>query len=391
VSTTDTTDLGVERGRPLLLVGTRPEGIKMAPVVRELARRGEAFVLCTTGQHRELLEPILELFGMEPDIRLNVMREGQSLAQLHARLLIEIDAVVERVRPGWIVAQGDTTTVLAGATVAFYRGIRFGHVEAGLRSGSLAAPFPEEMNRRVADLTAARHWAPTEGAREALLREGVAAESIEVTGNTVIDALKLAAAMPFDWDASPLGALREFPGRLVLITAHRRENFGEPLRELCRAIRDLAERFGDTIFLFPLHPNPQVREDVDPILGDVKNVARLMPLDYLSMVQLLQRVRLVMTDSGGLQEEAPTFGTPVLVLRETTERPEGVAAGVARLVGHDRESIVKHATELMLDDEAYAGMARAMSPYGDGNAAKRIVDSMLRDEAQLRHAEDGAH
>jgi UDP-N-acetylglucosamine 2-epimerase (non-hydrolysing) len=371
-------------------VGTRPEGIKMAPVVRELARRGVPFTLCTTGQHGALLEPILELFGLVPDIRLNVMREGQSLAQLHGRLLIEIDAIVERLQPSWVLAQGDTTTVLAGATVAFYRGVRFGHVEAGLRSGDFGAPFPEEMNRRVADLTAARHWAPTESARDALLREGIAASSIEVTGNTVIDALHLAAEMPYDWDASPLGALREFPGRLVLVTAHRRENFGEPMRELCLAIRDLAQRFGDTIFLFPLHPNPNVREHVDPILGEVKNVARLMPLDYLSMVQLLRRVRLVMTDSGGLQEEAPTFGTPVLVLRETTERPEGIAAGVARLVGHDREKIVGHATELLTDDEAHGRMARATSPYGDGKAAARIVDSLLKADAPRQHAQDGS-
>ncbi len=371
--------MGEPAVRLLALIGTRPEGIKMAPVLHELARRGDAIktVLCTTGQHLELLEPILELFGLKPDIRLNVMKEGQSLSLLHARLLIEIDSVAERTKPDWIIAQGDTTTVHAAALVAFYRGIRFGHVEAGLRSGSLTAPFPEEANRRIADMVATMHWAPTQGARDALLREGVAPKSIRVTGNTVIDALQHAAKIPYDWDASPLSALQHFPGKLVLVTAHRREKFGEPMRQLCLAIKELAARFGDTIFLFPVHPNPRVREHVEPILADVKNVARLMPLDYLSMVQLLQRVRLVLTDSGGLQEEAPSFGTPVLVLRETTERPEGIAAGVARLVGHDREEIVRNAAELLDHDEAHAAMAHTSSPYGDGAAARRIVDAIL--------------
>jgi UDP-N-acetylglucosamine 2-epimerase (non-hydrolysing) len=363
----------------LVLIGTRPEGIKMAPVIHELARRGRAVetTFCMTGQHQELLEPILTLFSVKPDVRFEVMREGQTLACLQARLMEAIDTVAERVQPHWILAQGDTTSVLAGAMVAFYRGIAFGHVEAGLRSGSLAAPFPEEANRRMADMVATKHWAPTAGAREALLAEGVKASSIVVTGNTVIDALETAVSLPFDWEKSPLKALREYPGRLVLVTAHRRESFGEGMRGICLAIRDLAEQFRETIFLFPIHPNPRAREHADALLGGVKNVARLMPLDYLSMVQLLKRVRLVLTDSGGLQEEAPTFGVPVLVLRDRTERPEGVAAGVARLVGNDRGEIVRQASELLSDDAAHARMARAASPYGDGKAARRIVDSML--------------
>lgn len=363
----------------LNIVGTRPEAIKMAPVIRELRQQAGRVrsLVCSTGQHREMLPRIFALFDIRPDVELDMMTPDQSLSELTARLLKALDEVVRRDRPDWMLAQGDTTTVLAASLVAFYRGIPFGHVEAGLRTGNLQQPFPEELNRRVADLSARLLFAPTERSRQALLAEGVPPERIAVTGNTAIDALQHAAALPYDWSAGPLAGLPTGK-RLVLVTAHRRESFGEPLGEICRGVRELALRHANDVhFVCPVHPNPNVRGPVQSALAGLSNVSLLEPLDYLSLVQLLKRCVLVLTDSGGLQEEAPSLGVPVLVMRDTTERPEGLDVGVSQLVGANQRRIVDAASRLLSDETARAAMSKIANPYGDGRAAQRIVARLL--------------
>ncbi len=371
------------RQKVLVIFGTRPEAIKMAPVIRALQARSEQFEVrtCVTAQHREMLDQVLDIFGITPDIDLNLMQPGQTLASLTAAIFTHLDPVLEHERPDWVLAQGDTTTVMATALLAFYHRIRFGHVEAGLRTGDKWRPFPEEINRRVAGVVADLHFAPTEHARQNLLREGVAPETIVVTGNPVIDALQWVAQQPFPPER--LLALGLPPdvveGRrpLILITAHRRENFGQPLRNICRAIRTLAAEYGPRYhFVYPVHLNPNVRQTVYPMLDGVPHVTLLPPLDYRTFVQLLKRAVLVLTDSGGLQEEAPGLGVPVLVLREVTERPEGVAAGTVRLVGTETTRIVQQVRVLLDDPQAYAAMARAVNPYGDGQAAPRIAQAL---------------
>lgn len=366
--------------RVLTVVGTRPEAIKMAPVVRELRSRGRGVrvAICSTGQHREMLAQAFELFGLKPDSDLAVMEPDQTLAGLTARLIVELDRTIEELRPDWLLAQGDTTTVMAASLAAFYRGVRFGHVEAGLRTGDLGSPFPEEMNRRVADLLAHLYFAPTARARDALLAEGVDAEKVLLTGNTVVDALLDVSGRPFDWSGSPLAAIPE-GAPMVLVTAHRRESFGQPFANLCRALRDLAIGFAErgVHFVYPVHLNPNVQAPARAILGGLDNLHLLPPLDYLSLVNVMKRSLLILTDSGGIQEEAPGLRVPVLVMRETTERPEGVEAGVVRLVGTDRETIVREASRLLSDESARAAMRAEANPYGDGRAAKRIVDALL--------------
>lgn len=365
----------------LSVIGTRPEVIKMAPVVAELGRFPDELrsLVCVTGQHREMLEQALAIFSIEPDVDLDLMQPNQSLADLTARLFSSLDRVLVEVKPDWVLAQGDTTTVFVAAVAAFYRGIRFGHVEAGLRTGDRRRPFPEEINRRLADVVTEAYFAPTERSRQTLCAEGVADEQIFVTGNTVIDALLEVAARPLD---RPLTALGRVPAgaRLVLITAHRRESFGEPFRELCEAIRELALRFGPTgtHFLYPVHLNPNVRTPVNEILGGLDSVSLVEPVDYFEMVHLMKRASVVLTDSGGIQEEAPSLRVPVLVMRDTTERPEGVDAGVVKLVGTARERIVAEVSRLLTDERAHAAMATGANPYGDGHAAHRIV-AALRD------------
>ena len=365
----------------LSVIGTRPEAIKMAPVIQELQRHADRArsVVCVTGQHRQMLESALTLFEIRPDHDLALMQPDQSLSGLTARLFSALDPVVREVRPDWVLAQGDTTTVFVAAVVAFYNGVPFGHVEAGLRTGDRRRPFPEEINRRLADAVADLYFAPTAGARQALLREGVADDRILVTGNTVIDALLSVAGREFDW--STAGELAKIPrsGRLVLITAHRRESFGEPFRELCLAIRDLATRFAPegVSFVYPVHLNPNVRKPVSEILAGHDNVHLVEPVDYLTIVQLMKRATLVLTDSGGIQEEAPSLKVPVLVMREKTERPEGIAAGVVKLVGTARDAIVRESTRLLTDPVAHAAMATGANPYGDGHAAERIVAALL--------------
>lgn len=364
----------------LSVIGTRPEAIKMSPVIKELERHPYRIrsVVCSTGQHREMLDQVLRFFEIRPDIELNLMRVNQGLAPLTARLISAFDSVMEETKPDVVLAQGDTTSVLAASLVAFYRGVTFGHIEAGLRTADRRQPFPEEINRRLADAVSDLYFAPTERARQALLREGSAPARIHMTGNTVIDALIEAARRPYDRANSPLAAL-DPSRRMVLITAHRRESFGEQFRQLCLGIRDLAERFAPegVQFVYPVHLNPNVRGPVGEILYGVSNVTLLEPLDYPSLIQLMKRAALILTDSGGIQEEAPSLAVPVLVMRETTERPEAIEAGVAKLVGTDRESIVREATRLLRDPVAHAEMATGANPYGDGKAAKRIVDILL--------------
>jgi UDP-N-acetylglucosamine 2-epimerase (non-hydrolysing) len=364
------------RRKILSIIGTRPEAIKMAPVIRELSRRGKTFEarVCATAQHREMLDQVLRLFDIRPDHDLNLMRENQTLAQITAAAFSGLDEVVRREVPDWLLVQGDTTTVLAASLVAFYHQIRVGHVEAGLRSHNKYQPYPEEINRRVAGVVADLHFAPTELARENLLKESVSADSIHVTGNTVIDALHYAAGLPFDPLKSPLAHLPA-DKQWILVTAHRRENFGAPLERICDALAILARRFAGRIhIIYPVHMNPNVENPVRRMLERVENISLLPPLDYLPLVNLLKRCELVLTDSGGLQEEAPGLGKPVLVFRDVTERPEGLQAGTVRLVGSDTERIVAETARLLEDRKEYERMSKAVNPYGDGHAAERIAD-----------------
>lgn len=361
----------------LSIFGTRPEAIKMAPVVKELSRHSEITnKVCVTAQHRQMLDQVLSLFAISPDYDLNLMQPNQSLAQLTAVALMELDVVLEREKPDWVLTQGDTTTAMVGALAAFYRGVKVGHVEAGLRTWDKSQPFPEEINRKIADAVCDLHFAPTVQSRENLLRESVNPESIIVTGNTVIDALLEVAAKNYDWNSGELAAV-PLDKRIILVTAHRRENFGQPLLEICQALKEIAACSADVQIVYPVHLNPNVRQVVTAELGDIANITLLEPLDYLPLVQLMKASVLVLTDSGGLQEEAPGLGKPVLVLREVTERPEGVAAGTVQLVGTDSNRIVAATMRLLSDADEYNRMARAVNPYGDGKSSQRIVESLL--------------
>lgn len=360
------------RRRVLCVLGTRPEAIKMAPVIREMRTRSREFecLVLSTGQHREMLDQALALFGITPDIELGLMQPDQSLAGLTAGLVRGIDDVLVEVSPDWVLAQGDTTSVMAASLVAFYRRLKFGHVEAGLRTGNLAHPFPEELNRRIADLTAAACFAPTQRSAAALRAEGVPSSVVHVTGNTVVDALQQIVAEG-EIDHVPLPVPLDNGRKLVLVTAHRRESFGEPFMELCGALRELAGRHSEVAFVYPVHLNPNVRRPVQEVLAGLPNVHLVEPVSYLCLVALMKRAALILTDSGGIQEEAPAFGVPVLVMREVTERPEGVEAGAAQLVGTSRHKIVE-----MADDYLNRPSCRweGANPYGDGRAARRIVD-----------------
>ena len=362
----------------LVVFGTRPEAIKLFPVIRALARRpGLTVRTCVTAQHRGLLDQVLSIADLTPDIDLDIMEPGQTLDRLTARLLTGLGEVMDAERPDMVVVQGDTATAMAGALAAYYRKLPVAHVEAGLRSGDIYHPWPEEVNRRIVAPIAALHFAPTRTAADALLRENVAAELVHVTGNTVIDALHWTAARVAA-DPSLAAGLDEVAGRfagkrLVLVTTHRRENFGGGMESIARAIGRIADR-ADVAVLFPVHPNPAVGPIMDTILGDRPNVARIEPIDYPHFVRALSLCDLVLSDSGGVQEEAPALGKPVLVMRETTERPEGVVAGTARLVGTDEDRIVSEVFTLLDDSGAYAAMARAHNPFGDGHAADQIAE-----------------
>jgi UDP-N-acetylglucosamine 2-epimerase len=359
----------------MCVFGTRPDAVKMAPVVRALRRDPESFQpqVVVTGQHREQLEQVMRAFDLQADRDLAIMRHGQTLAEISVRALEGLDKAIGDMQPDVLLSQGDTTTTFVGALAAFYRKVPYGHVEAGLRTDNMYNPFPEEMNRRLTACIASYHFAPTPMARENLLRENIPAERIWVTGNTGIDALLYIAQQDVVVDDPQLAAVLQAPLRTVLITAHRRENWGAPLRSICRAVRRLAQAHPDCQFVYAMHKNPVVRETAVSQLGDVPQVHLIEPPDYAPFVKLMRKSHLILTDSGGVQEEAPSLGVPVLVLRSTTERPEGVEAGVAKLIGCDEERIVEEAGLLLNSGEAHHRMAQITNPYGDGSAAEQIV------------------
>ena len=352
----------------------------MAPVVRQLKRtEGIESLVCVTAQHRKMLDQVLELFGIVPDIDLDLMRDDQTLSQLSAAIFTSLDPVLKKLQPDWVLVQGDTTTVAITALLAYYHRIKVGHVEAGLRTHDKWQPFPEEINRRVAGVAADLHFAPTTWARNNLLREGVPEQQIALTGNPVIDALQTVSSQPAPKEVqSLLERLNISPGgkRLVLVTAHRRENFGQPMVDICSALKELASR-GDLEIVYPVHLNPNVQEPVHRLLENRPHITLLPPLDYRPLVHLMKQATLVLTDSGGIQEEAPAFGVPVLVLREVTERPEGVEAGTLKLVGTNADRIVSQSKLLLDDPVEYAKMAKASNPFGDGHAAERIVQALI--------------
>jgi UDP-N-acetylglucosamine 2-epimerase (non-hydrolysing) len=351
----------------------------MAPVVLQLARTpGIEARVCVTAQHREMLDQVLDLFEITPDIDLNLMKPGQTLAGLTARVFTHLEPILTDLQPDWVLVQGDTTTVMSAALLSYYHQIKVGHVEAGLRTGDKFQPFPEEINRRVAGVVADLHFAPTEWSRRNLLRENTPDESIVVTGNPAIDALQWVTQKPFDLGTLNVPALGRSDVRIVLVTAHRRENFGQPLEDIYQAINTLADHYaGEVHFVYPVHLNPNVQEPAYRILGNKPNITLLPPLDYLPLVNVMKHSTIVLTDSGGIQEEAPGLGVPTLVLRNTTERPEGVEAGTLKLVGTDPNVIIKEARHLLDDPGAHAAMSGAKNPYGDGHAAERIVQAIL--------------
>jgi UDP-N-acetylglucosamine 2-epimerase (non-hydrolysing) len=367
------------RTRVLVILGTRPEAIKLGPVVTALRARSEAFEvrLCVTGQHREMIEPVLCLFGIVPDHDLELMTPNQTLSGLTAAVIARTASILQAERPDWVVVQGDTTTAFGSSLAAFYQGIPVAHIEAGLRTSDKHIPFPEEANRRMVDTLSDLHLAPTERARQNLLREGTDPATVHVTGNTVIDALRLVIDRDYDFAAGPLAGV-PLERRIVLVTAHRRESFGPGLIAICSALTQLADEMDDIQIVYPVHLNPNVRDPVYGRLADHPRITLIPPLDYASLVQLMRRSTLILTDSGGIQEEAPSLGKPVLVLRAATERPEAVEAGCARIVGTDRARIVGAARQLLEDAAAYRRMARVANPFGDGYASERIADLLLR-------------
>jgi UDP-N-acetylglucosamine 2-epimerase (non-hydrolysing) len=363
--------------RVLSVFGTRPEAIKMAPVVHALQNSPQHFesIVCVSAQHRAMLDQVLGVFGLQAQYDLDLMTAGQSPADVTARVLERLPPLLRQIRPDVLLVQGDTMTTFAASFAAYLERIPSGHVEAGLRTGNRYQPFPEEMNRVLTTRLASIHFAPTAQARAALLAEGVPSADVHLTGNTVIDALLQTVRAGYTFRSPQLGSL-DPRRRLVLVTTHRRESFGAPLRSTCGAIRDLAERFPDLQFVLPVHPNPEVKETVERLLCDLPGMHLIGPVDYVEFVHLMDRAHLVLTDSGGVQEEAPSLGKPVLVLREVTERPEGVEAGTAVIVGTDRHRIVQVASELLTSTAAYERMANAVNPYGDGQASGRIVRAL---------------
>jgi UDP-N-acetylglucosamine 2-epimerase (non-hydrolysing) len=363
-----------------IVIGTRPEAIKMAPVI--LALKNEAWAevrVVATAQHRHMLDQVMNLFGIEPDFDLDVMQPNQALTVLTSRIILDLENILSSEKPDAVLIQGDTTTVMTTALSCFYHRIPVGHVEAGLRTWDMNNPFPEEANRVITGKLAYWHFSPTEEARQNLLKEGVPESRIFVTGNTVIDALLMTAAknheIPFNLDINK---------RLVLVTAHRRENFGEPFRNICRALQTLAKQNPNICFLYPVHPNPNIRNTADEFLRNLENFVLCEPLDYSTFIAVMKRAYIILTDSGGVQEEAPALGKPVLVLRDETERPEAIEQGVVKLAGTSYERIVETTQALLDDTLLYASMARGVSPYGDGHAAARIVDILRKCFSQAK-------
>jgi len=367
--------------KTMLVFGTRPEAIKMAPLVKALQADPEMqTTVCVTAQHRQMLDQVLNLFEIEPDHDLDVMRPGQDLYDVTGNMLLGLRPVLAAERPDWVLVHGDTSTTLAASLAAYYARIPVAHVEAGLRTGNKQSPFPEEINRRLTGAVADLHFAPTTAARANLLAEGVAEQSIHVTGNTVIDALidvagRLRRSPDLQAEMAQRFGFLDPDRKLILVTGHRRENFGEGFRNICLALADIAAAHADVEILYPVHLNPNVRQPVGEILASrgLSNVHLIEPVDYLPFVYLMDRSHFILTDSGGVQEEAPSLGKPVLLMRDTTERPEAVEAGTVRLVGTDRAAIVSEASRLLRDENAYQAMARAHNPYGDGQAVGRIM------------------
>jgi UDP-N-acetylglucosamine 2-epimerase (non-hydrolysing) len=363
--------------RVLSVFGTRPEAIKMAPVVHALQSDPSHFqsVVCVSAQHRAMLDQVLGVFGLHADHDLDLMLPGQTPAEITARVLEHLPPLIRRIQPDVLLVQGDTMTCFAAAFAAYLEKVPSGHVEAGLRTGDRYQPFPEEMNRILTTRLASIHFAPTAQARDRLLGEGVRPADVHLTGNTVIDALLRTVRQDYEFRTPALAAI-DPSRRVVLVTTHRRESFGAPLQSTCRALRDLIERFPDLQIVLPVHPNPEVKRIVESLLCDLPGVTLIAPVDYVEFVHLMARAHLILTDSGGVQEEAPSLGKPVLVLREVTERPEGVEAGTAVVVGTDRDRIVAVASELLSSPAAYERMANAVNPYGDGRAAERIAAAL---------------
>ena len=358
----------------MTIFGTRPEAIKMAPLVKELKARKEIeCIVCVTAQHRQMLDQVLETFEIKPDFDLNIMKPGQTLSDITSRALKGVEEVIKEVHPDIVLVHGDTTTTFAGALAAFYNQVDIGHVEAGLRTWNKYSPYPEEMNRQMVGVMADMHFAPTENSKNSLLKEGKKPETIYVTGNTAIDALKTTVNKEytnpiFDWLGND---------RLILLTAHRRENLGEPMRHMFKAIKRIVDEFDDVKVIYPVHLNPKVRMVADEILGNDSKVKLIEPLEVIDFHNFINRSYLILTDSGGIQEEAPGLGIPVLVLRDTTERPEGIKAGTLKLAGTNEQTIYTLTKELLTNVEIYEKMSSASNPYGDGKASKRIADAII--------------
>lgn len=358
----------------MTIFGTRPEAIKMAPLVKELKARKEIeCIVCVTAQHRQMLDQVLETFEIKPDFDLNIMKPGQTLSDITSRALKGVEEVIREVHPDIVLVHGDTTTTFAGALAAFYNQVDIGHVEAGLRTWNKYSPYPEEMNRQMVGVMADMHFAPTENSQNSLLKEGKKPETIYVTGNTAIDALKTTVNKEytnpiFDWLGND---------RLILLTAHRRENLGEPMRHMFKAIKRIVDEFDDVKVIYPVHLNPKVRMVADEILGNDSKVKLIEPLEVIDFHNFINRSYLILTDSGGIQEEAPSLGKPVLVLRDTTERPEGIKAGTLKLAGTNEQTIYTLTKELLTNVEIYEKMSSASNPYGDGKASKRIADAII--------------
>jgi UDP-N-acetylglucosamine 2-epimerase (non-hydrolysing) len=363
----------------MFVFGTRPEAIKMAPLVKVFSEMPEIFEskVLVTAQHREMLDQVLEIFEIKPDYDLNIMKHHQTLPGITSNVLEGVGKILEKEHPDILLVHGDTTTTFSAALAAFYNKVKVAHVEAGLRSYNKWSPFPEEMNRSLTGRIADWHFAPTQGNRENLLNEGIADEKIFVTGNTVIDALKSVIEEDYIFDQPLLDGLRESGKRIVLLTAHRRENFGAPMQAIFEAVKEVSECFDDVVFIYPMHLNPVVRKPAMEILGDCSRVLLIEPLGYVPFANLMAISHLVLTDSGGIQEEAPALGKPVLVLRRETERPEAVDAGTVRIIGTERQAIVQETKRLLEDQVAYAEMANAVNPYGDGQTSKRIAEIIM--------------
>jgi len=366
--------------RVIAVLGTRPEAIKLALVIHELRRRSDDFetAVVHTGQHRTMLDSALKLFKIKPDFDLDVMRPNQTLSSLTGRVLDTVENACSRFQPNIVLVQGDTTTAFASALAAYYSKIAIGHIEAGLRSGDIYNPFPEEVNRRLVSEMTEIHFAPTALSRDNLLAEGVPDEKIVVTGNTVVDTLRALSNLPHSWEGTPLADIPQDNSRLVLVTSHRRESWGTDQENMCLALKDLVQKHKDIRVIYPVHMNPNVRSTVNSLLQGADRIHLVEPLGYLDFVSLLQRCFLVLTDSGGIQEEAPTFHKPVLVLRKVTERPEASQFGLAKIIGMSRDGIVNEANRLLDDREAYADMSEGGNPYGDGHSSERIVEAVAR-------------